>query len=133
MRVIWWRRVKTNFILFSSKTIKPAVRLQSLFQSFSTASIKILSSISRNILLLCPGSDNFKMPVKADDGNYQKKTTNWSDGLSKNSLFFAVIFFSILRMTKNSPVLHRKSKPKTCFNINAGQTTSSSKNAAYVM
>ena len=46
---------------------------------------------------------------------------NWSNGLSD---FFAVIFFSVLRMAKNNPVLHRKSKPKTYFNINEGQATS---------
>lgn len=76
----------------------------------------MLSSQLRKILLLCPGSNN----VEANEENYQKQ---WTAG-PMDSNFFAVIFVSVLRMTKYSPVLHRKSKPKTYLNINEGQATS---------
>lgn len=65
----------------------------------------MLSFQLRKILLLCPGSNN----VEANEENYQKQ---WTAG-PMDSNFFAVIFVSVLRMTKYSPVLHRKSKPKT--------------------
>lgn len=76
----------------------------------------MLSFQLRKILLLCPGSNN----VEANEENYQKQ---WTAG-PMDSNFFAVIFVSVLRMTKYSPVLHRKSKPKTYLNINEGQATS---------
>lgn len=123
----------SRLILYRSvrKLYSPVMNVtrQSLFQSFSI--VNLVLQIREHFAVVsrlrqhynARWSRRWKLP----------KTTNWSDGLSKNSNFFAVIFFSVLRMAKNSPVLHRKAKPKTYLNINAGQTTSSSKNAAYVM